>query len=723
MTAAIVQKYLHNVTTEHATVWGGQLVFKNVELKLDVLQEEIGLPVVFRRGFVQELKVFLPLANLLREHIRISFSNVEVVAQTPTSTTGPDSFNAKPSGNSSSIDNNRKDKADNEQEGWVQSILTRIAINIKIEVNNLVFKYCTERFVCTFSFKTLSLQPTNSMWQPAFCDFAGPTKAACKVLNIEDVTWCLDTVDDGGRVPIFQPPIINRERISVRIIVRKAPDGPVSHPQYPFRLPAAQLDIVGKTVTATVNGTQLEMLYWLIEEVDDMITKIKKKVTPSKMEGSDVQKESTMRSIASRETEEENSSSELGMGGWVRRQFLNGEQSDDSDFGDEWFEYEGLKSRGRSNWVITDACFRIHLQEIVIKVTRQTHDFARENTSVLLLQAHLHDLSMYQRALRIMTQVDEGKAVSMCSPGLFVKRNRSAWSTPPLSPSPAELELGASRSIYDSDSMPQGSCTSSVGIDAVNVRTFVFDDTIFCLGDAVCSFKGPPLLHEFLSCRRGGADNFCGQFLSAMELFSTEEYGENCTVVNHMKVTDVFDMENAETANKIERIFKNEMVDALWPRQECEEGQPWMSSSELCLVMGYSAMKQRASRAHERSCFLSHCEVQTSHISASPGGVGRFVDEGKKVYPQDGLCIQVKLRPVEILVHDRLLSVMGKLVPSSKNSKKMPNSPAKTKPIVLEQLSKDFSKTIGKIPHFLMVRVELQRGEVIFHVSPMSLLV
>jgi hypothetical protein len=25
-------KYLKNVTTEHATVWGGQLVFKNVEL-------------------------------------------------------------------------------------------------------------------------------------------------------------------------------------------------------------------------------------------------------------------------------------------------------------------------------------------------------------------------------------------------------------------------------------------------------------------------------------------------------------------------------------------------------------------------------------------------------------------------------------------------------------------------------------------------------------------
>ena len=60
MTAAIVQgildrflrKYLKNVTTETATVWGGQLVFKNVELRLDVLQasrpDEAALFVLWR---------------------------------------------------------------------------------------------------------------------------------------------------------------------------------------------------------------------------------------------------------------------------------------------------------------------------------------------------------------------------------------------------------------------------------------------------------------------------------------------------------------------------------------------------------------------------------------------------------------------------------------------------------------------------------------------------
>jgi len=43
-----------------------------------LIQEELGLPVVFTRGFIQELKVYLPLANLLKESIKITLNNVEV---------------------------------------------------------------------------------------------------------------------------------------------------------------------------------------------------------------------------------------------------------------------------------------------------------------------------------------------------------------------------------------------------------------------------------------------------------------------------------------------------------------------------------------------------------------------------------------------------------------------------------------------------------------------
>jgi hypothetical protein len=193
MTAALVQsildrflrKYLKNVTTEHATVWGGQLTFKNVELNLDALQEEVGLPVVFHRGFVQELKVLLPLANLLREHIRVTLNNVEVVAHKPASLHTPASSNAhaasatprakkepaSPMHRAASSSSGADDKGMLEE--WMKTILSRIAINLKVEVFNMVFKYENVSFVSSVSWKRLSLEPLNHRWQPAFVDFHG----------------------------------------------------------------------------------------------------------------------------------------------------------------------------------------------------------------------------------------------------------------------------------------------------------------------------------------------------------------------------------------------------------------------------------------------------------------------------------------------------------------------------------------------------------------------
>ena len=237
MTAALVQgvvdrflrKYLLNVSTEHATVWGGQLVFKNVELRLDVLQEEVGLPMVFRRGFVQELKVLLPLANLLREHISITLNNVEVVAHTPAAlnqpvqpgqTEPPSPGPRAPSSSSGAPHEEKAGGGDARDKGmleeWMTAILQRIAINVKVEVNNMVFKYESSSFVSSVSWKRLSLEPVNYRFKPDFVDFHGPCRASFLSVSLQDVTWCLDPLDaPTGRN--FQPPIFNREQVRVNV--------------------------------------------------------------------------------------------------------------------------------------------------------------------------------------------------------------------------------------------------------------------------------------------------------------------------------------------------------------------------------------------------------------------------------------------------------------------------------------------------------------------------
>eukprot|EP00288_Rhodomonas_lens_P006836 CAMPEP_0177735220 /NCGR_PEP_ID=MMETSP0484_2-20121128/24658_1 /TAXON_ID=354590 /ORGANISM="Rhodomonas lens, Strain RHODO" /LENGTH=310 /DNA_ID=CAMNT_0019248765 /DNA_START=156 /DNA_END=1086 /DNA_ORIENTATION=+ len=257
-------KYLKNITTEHATVWGGQLIFKNVELRIDVLQEQLGLPVVIQRGFVQELKVYLPLANLLREHIKFTFSNVEIVARRPetleVSARSPANTKPKAQKRSDATSEKQEKPVDGAQQGWMQQLLARIALNLRVEVRNLVFKYCTDEYVSTVSWKKLAVEPTNGQWQRMFADFEGPTRASFKEIEIEDITWCLDIVDVSGGVPRFQPPLFNREKLTLRVIQRKLPDGPTTHPSYPLALPASQVHIRSEKVCMTLSRSQLEML-------------------------------------------------------------------------------------------------------------------------------------------------------------------------------------------------------------------------------------------------------------------------------------------------------------------------------------------------------------------------------------------------------------------------------------------------------------------------------
>lgn len=218
-----LQKWLKNVTTEHATIWGGEMVFKNVELRLDVLQEALGLPLVFTRGFIQELRVYVPLASLLRDSIQITLTNLEVVASTPAQIVVPrrtpkkeskDSTSKGSPGTAPSATHRARhlgsgDDAE-KQPSWMHSVLQRVLANIGIEVRNLVFKYCTDSYVSSVSWKSLSLMSTNGEWLPTFANPQGETRAIYKMLRVDDISWCLDAVDKQGKMA-YQTPIFNRE--------------------------------------------------------------------------------------------------------------------------------------------------------------------------------------------------------------------------------------------------------------------------------------------------------------------------------------------------------------------------------------------------------------------------------------------------------------------------------------------------------------------------------
>ena len=63
---SFVEKYIKNITPAdlNLSLWGGDVVLKNLEMKLDVLENELHLPLTFLSGRVHELTIHIPWTSL-----------------------------------------------------------------------------------------------------------------------------------------------------------------------------------------------------------------------------------------------------------------------------------------------------------------------------------------------------------------------------------------------------------------------------------------------------------------------------------------------------------------------------------------------------------------------------------------------------------------------------------------------------------------------------------
>uniref|UniRef100_A0A182T1G0 Chorein_N domain-containing protein n=2 Tax=Cellia TaxID=44534 RepID=A0A182T1G0_9DIPT len=76
-----VEKYVKNIRPEDSqlSLWGGEVVFQNLDLKLDVLEEELQLPFNFLSGHIHELGIRVPWTKIASEPIIITINTIEFV--------------------------------------------------------------------------------------------------------------------------------------------------------------------------------------------------------------------------------------------------------------------------------------------------------------------------------------------------------------------------------------------------------------------------------------------------------------------------------------------------------------------------------------------------------------------------------------------------------------------------------------------------------------------
>lgn len=58
------------------SLWQGDVAFQNLELKLDVLEDELELPFTFLSGHVNDLKIQIPWTKIASEPIIVSINTI-----------------------------------------------------------------------------------------------------------------------------------------------------------------------------------------------------------------------------------------------------------------------------------------------------------------------------------------------------------------------------------------------------------------------------------------------------------------------------------------------------------------------------------------------------------------------------------------------------------------------------------------------------------------------
>ena len=80
-----VERYVKNIKAEDSQVslWGGDAVFNNLDLRLDVLEEELRLPFSLVSGHIHELQIHVPWTRLNTEPIVLTINTIECVLKLP----------------------------------------------------------------------------------------------------------------------------------------------------------------------------------------------------------------------------------------------------------------------------------------------------------------------------------------------------------------------------------------------------------------------------------------------------------------------------------------------------------------------------------------------------------------------------------------------------------------------------------------------------------------
>jgi vacuolar protein sorting-associated protein 13B len=244
------------------SLWGGDAVLNKLDLRLDVIEKAIQLPVTFKSGHIHELRLHVPWTALGSEPVIITINTIECVLMLRDSAHENASQTSEVSQKSDKSTKTKKKQKQLEEPdlppGYIQGLINRILNNLNIVVNNLILKFVEDDIVLSVNVKSAEIYSANSNWMRDFVDLAVPDLALRRVIDFSDLTICLDRRNASGKIETYQDPLLYRCPITCRM-----------HSQYEglySKYPSTtKINFLCEKLDLSLTDTQVPMFFRLLE--------------------------------------------------------------------------------------------------------------------------------------------------------------------------------------------------------------------------------------------------------------------------------------------------------------------------------------------------------------------------------------------------------------------------------------------------------------------------
>jgi vacuolar protein sorting-associated protein 13B len=103
------------------------------------------------------------------------------------------------------------------QAGYMASLIAKILGNMSVICNNIVLKFIEEDIVLSMNIQHLSVHSADHRWRRSFIDVSPTNVLFRKLINIIDLTICLDKRNSSGKIEFVQEPLLYKCSMELRL--------------------------------------------------------------------------------------------------------------------------------------------------------------------------------------------------------------------------------------------------------------------------------------------------------------------------------------------------------------------------------------------------------------------------------------------------------------------------------------------------------------------------